>query len=62
MSYPRGIDEFTDAELLDELKLRDHRRRKTLCDYCNRPRTSDPCRFPERHNLAPPSPDRSPKF
>jgi hypothetical protein len=60
MSYPRDIDEFTDEELLNELKLRDHRRRKGLCDYCTRPRTTPPCRFPERHFATPPKPEPQP--
>jgi hypothetical protein len=50
MSYPRDLDEFSDAELREELASREKSRTEGLCDYCRRKLDSRPaCRFPERH-------------
>ncbi len=50
MSYPRDLDEYTEAELAAEIVRRREARASGLCDYCGRPPTETPCRFPERHN------------
>lgn len=50
MSYPKDLDEYTQAELEAEIELRSKRRAAGLCDYCNRRAgTSPACKFPERH-------------
>ena len=45
----KTLDEYTDAQLEAELERRRWRRNAGLCDYCERPPTDPPCRFPERH-------------
>lgn len=37
MGYPRGLDEYSEAELVGELERRRSLRRKGLCDYCSHP-------------------------
>lgn len=49
MSYPRSLDEYTEAELLGELAKRKRLREDGKCDYCGRGYAVSPCRFPERH-------------
>lgn len=51
MSYPMDLDEYTEKALRAELKLRADRRAAGRCDYCNRTPETNPCRFPERHQL-----------
>lgn len=50
MTYPQDIDEISAFELAVELKRRAVRIRSDQCDYCNRIYSSEPCRFPNRHN------------
>lgn len=51
MSYHRSLDEYTRAELRQELARRAIANRMGRCDYCNRYFNAPPaCRFPERHN------------
>lgn len=52
MSYPRDIDEYTTEELVGEIMLRQKRRYRERCDYCDRLPDTDPCKFPARHNLS----------
>lgn len=49
MSYPRGLDEFTDLELAEEIDRREKLRAAGKCDYCERSPKSSPCKFEERH-------------
>lgn len=55
MSYPRGLDEYSDDELRSELDRRDRARRAGRCDYCGgwlgQPTASghESCRFPTSH-------------
>lgn len=51
MSYPKNIEEYTDAELTLELTRRADLRRNGLCDYCARPPGTEPCKFPKRHRI-----------
>jgi len=47
---PATLDETdTEAQLREEMHLRENRRLMGLCDYCNRRRDETPCKFPERH-------------
>ena len=50
MSYQRDLDEITEKELLCELANREWRRSAGMCDYCNRPPSAPPCKFPSRHS------------
>jgi hypothetical protein len=50
VSYPKDIDEMTEAELLGELRLRESRRANGWCDYCCHYSHESPCRFPKRHH------------
>lgn len=53
MSYPRDLDEYSEYELITELKERALKRNSGRCDYCNRHLgDGDPCKFPERHRMA----------
>ncbi len=53
MSYPRDIDEYTNLELVAELKLRADRTYYGRCDYCDRFKDEgEPCKFPRRHVVA----------
>ena len=52
MGYPRGIDEYTDLELIQELQLRAERRDDGVCDYCERFKDEPECKFPTRHSMA----------
>lgn len=55
--YPLALDDYSDAQLEDELAQRQAARKQGLCDYCKRPLQSEPlCAQPERHNLPPPPP------
>lgn len=54
MSYPRDLDEISQAELEQEITRRILLRIEGKCDYCERPVDADPCRFPERHRKNPP--------
>lgn len=49
MSYPMDLDDYTDQELLTELKERAEKRAMGLCDYCGRKPTTSPCKYPKRH-------------
>ena len=51
MSYPRGLDEYTDEELHQELSRREDARARGLCDYCGRDQSTPMCRFNQRHSL-----------
>jgi hypothetical protein len=57
MSYPKSLDEYSEADLLGELAKRKRLREAGKCDYCERPYKTSPCRFPERHR----PPLRAPK-
>lgn len=52
MSYPRGLDEYSDEELVKEIKRRTAARKKGLCSYCGQKRDAKPCRYPELHSVA----------
>jgi hypothetical protein len=45
------LDQYTEVELQHELERRLNARNHGLCDYCNRPPDTPPCKFPERHQL-----------
>jgi hypothetical protein len=45
-----GLDEFTEENLLAEIRMRKAMRDAGHCDYCNRPNTEPTCRFLSRHN------------
>ena len=49
MSYPRDLDEIHEEELQAELRRRETDRLAGLCDYCHKPSSHPPCRFPDRH-------------
>lgn len=49
MSYPIDLDEYTEEQLVTELRRRLAARKAGKCDYCNRPPTEPTCKFPERH-------------
>jgi len=49
VSYPAGIDEIAESDLLMELAKRAWARARGRCDYCQRLPEEEPCRFPERH-------------
>lgn len=49
MGYPRDIDDYSDDELLDELRRREDMRARGLCDYCKSEVTAAPCRHRDRH-------------
>lgn len=44
-----SLDEMSEDRLQRELDRRKELRAKGLCDYCERPPQSTPCRFPQRH-------------
>lgn len=52
MSFPRDLDEYSEAELRAELTRRAQVRSTGACDYCGRPVNAEPCRFPARHQTA----------
>lgn len=55
MSYPMGLDEYSEKKLTAELEERRAARRRGLCDYCGRPLCAEPfCRMEERHGWAGP--------
>lgn len=56
MSLPRDLDEYTKGELLAELERREKARKADVCDYCVRPFSTAPCKFPDRHKRAGPMP------
>lgn len=47
-----GLDEYPENELHRELIARAMMRTRGRCDYCERPASDPPCRFPDRHALA----------
>jgi len=49
MSYRLGLDEYTELTLTEELYRRAKARAEGVCDYCGRPPSKSPCKFPERH-------------
>lgn len=51
MSYPKDLDEYTDAQLREELARREQARAEGRCDYCGRGNAASACRFPNRHAL-----------
>lgn len=51
MSYPMGLDEYSEERLLQELLERAKSREQGLCDYCNREPSTPSCKFPERHSM-----------
>jgi hypothetical protein len=51
MSYPRDLDEYTDAELEAERVRRVKQRDHGLCPYCGGPLDGKPCRYPEIHRV-----------
>jgi hypothetical protein len=50
VSYPKDLDEYTEAELKAELERRQKAREAGLCDYCGRQPSQPACRFPERYS------------
>lgn len=52
MSYRLDVDEYDVSDLRAELRTRAENRRRGLCDYCGRPGTTTPCKFPARHGAA----------
>lgn len=52
MSYQFDLDEYTDEALETELYRRKKVRDSGLCDYCLRPFSEPPCRFPDRHAIS----------
>lgn len=54
MSFLLDLDEMSEERLQRELDRRKALRAKGLCDYCERPPSSTPCRFPDRHNRGSP--------
>lgn len=51
MSYPRDLDEYTQAELEHEILRRTAAQENDFCDYCNRECGTLPvCKFPYRHS------------
>jgi len=59
MSYPRDLDEITEAELLGELERRRDLRSQGRCDYCGVVHAGPTCRFPERHAVAAVTPPKA---
>lgn len=69
MSYPRGLDEYTETELLTELRARVMDQVNGKCDYCHypagksirevtgSPNASDSCRMHDRHAGMAPNPE-----
>jgi hypothetical protein len=55
MSFTKDLDEYTEAQLTAEFNRRCDLRHAGKCDYCGRPRTEPPCKFPERHRQGPPT-------
>jgi len=49
MSYTLSLDEYDEELLVAELEKRKLARSKGLCDYCNRPQSTYPCKYPNRH-------------
>jgi len=49
VSYPRGLDEVGEHELLAELKKRADARAANVCDYCGRNPKLASCKFRDRH-------------
>jgi hypothetical protein len=50
MGYPRvDLDEYTDAELIEEICRRIVLQEQELCTYCGRERTAPPCKLPDTH-------------
>ena len=54
MSYPKGLDEYTEDELQAELDRRANLQSCGVCDYCGRAPDTPACKFPERHNAGAP--------
>jgi hypothetical protein len=54
VSYPKDLDEYTDAQLDAEITRRARLAQKGLCTYCGQPSAADPCKFPERHSVRAP--------
>lgn len=52
MAYQVCFEEHSDIELISELARRVDCRLAGVCDYCSRPGSATPCRFPTRHSLA----------
>lgn len=60
MSYPMGLDEYTEAALVAELDGRRAERRAGRCDYCGRPQGAGQwCRMEARHAGDVPGPQLS---
>jgi hypothetical protein len=55
VSYRLDLDEYEEKDLVDEIARRRRLRMQGLCDYCERPSDSPPCKFPERHRKGEPS-------
>ena len=53
MSYRLDLDEMSEEKLLAELFRRSKLRAQGLCDYCGRLPSTNPCKFPHRHNPPP---------
>ena len=49
MGYPKGLDEYDEDELRQELHRRQQAQIAGICDYCGRRPATSSCRFPERH-------------
>lgn len=56
MGYPKSLGEYSETDLIAEFIRRARVQSNGLCDYCDRPRTSNSCRFTEHHNIKEMSP------
>lgn len=55
MGYPKHMDEYSEQDLIDELTRRATIQAAGKCDYCGRDRTTNSCKFVERHKVKEPS-------
>ena len=51
MSYPKELDEYTDAELDREVLRRKECKLLDLCHYCNQPFATHTCKFKKEKKL-----------
>jgi hypothetical protein len=49
MSILKTLDEYTDAQLVEEMVARIADSDGYRCTYCHRGHDTSPCKFPERH-------------
>jgi len=49
--HPSSIlDEVSNRNLVEEMQRRLQMAVERRCDYCYRPYTSEPCKYPDRHS------------